>query len=143
IYRRVVERRQYTDGVSLDKRITISRLPNATGNSAISVETYDVEQRLTKEIHYFSGNPVITGCLSGTWDDGKEYMTEFYDANGTTLLRREKRKWEQDNFSFWYCDGASEAPNNPRVTEIETELVDSNQVSKTTFIYDTYGNTTD
>jgi hypothetical protein len=150
IYRRVIERREYPDGVNLSQKMTYSR-PESCDTSCISVQTsgYTIlEQQnaggslLAKQKHYFHGlgaansilfqNPVQQTPLI----DGREYQTEAFDYNGTTILRRLNHTWQTNGTLGNYAI-------NPRIVETTTTLVDTNQVSKQTFAHDQYNNTTD
>src|SRR5262249_10832763 len=75
-----------------------------------------------------------------SWDEGKEYQTEWLGADGTTVLRRIVHNWEPGcAVSPW----SSTISNNHRLADTTTTLVDNNQVSKQTFAYDCYNNQTD
>ena len=105
--------------------------------------------------HYFYGAPnspllYFPDPISyAPWREGLEYQTEEYDRTGTVMLRRVSQNWEQR-----VC-GAGEAcplaggyqtgpqPNDPRVTQRDTLLSDSGQISRQTFNYDRYNNELD
>ncbi len=158
IYRRVIERRVYANGgtgSNYDSKMTISRpesYPNLTSDAYVEVKQYksgNVFQAGTR--HYYETGAAAT-ILAGTnnplgyssWRDAKEWQTETLASDGSTVLRRENRTWQQRAPISWYS-GPPEAspPNDPRLTETITTLVDSNQVSKQTFNYDQYNNQTD
>ncbi|MFZ0750812.1 MAG: hypothetical protein WAM70_15720, partial [Pyrinomonadaceae bacterium] len=64
--------------------------------------------------------------------DGHEYQTDFYAANGSTLLRRTNQSWDQQPLGWWYGSAETCPANNPFVKETLTTLGDSGQVTKTT-----------
>src|ERR1043165_8031510 len=69
--------------------------------------------------------------------DRREYKTEAFAADGTTLLRRVEHTWQQRATVSWWTGGAATAPpNDVRLAETITTLADTNQVSKQTFGYD-------
>jgi len=150
IYRRVIERRLYKDGVTLESRMTYSRPESTSGNLGYVV----LDQRnsggtlLTREKHYFYGSASASfdqkAIDYAAWKDGREYQTEAFDSNGTTVLRRVANTWEQRAAVSWWTGAADAAPSNdPRLTETVTTLVDTNQVTQQTFSYDQYNNQTD
>nr|MDQ3804573.1 hypothetical protein [Acidobacteriota bacterium] len=148
IYRRVVERRVYPDGSTLESRMTYSR-PETETSPCCDVTTLgyvDAETRsaagalLQKARHYFHG-PGAAPSLSKLptaltpWQDGREYRTDTFDTNGTTVLRRKADTWAAGGGPYI----------NPRVTEsvATVEPAAANRVSKQTFAYDQYNNRTD
>ena len=149
IYRRVVEKRVYPDGVTLESRTTFSRPETCSDSSCSSIPNLgyvDVEQRkadsslLGRQRHYFNGvgaanSMVAFHIMPPIVNDmeGRETQTEIYDFNGTTLLRRTVNTWE----------GATVFGQGPHLIETNTTLSDTNQVTKQTFTYDQYGNRTD
>jgi RHS repeat-associated protein len=158
IYRRVVERRVYDNGASgsnYTSRMTISKPENATsGNLGYVI----VEQRnaagtlLTKEQHYYHGSARDSFDQDplgyGKWKEGKEWKTEVFASNGTTVLRLIEHTWQQPTASTTWPLTAAETSDNvkandPQITQTVMTLVDSNQVSKQTFAYDKYCNKTD
>jgi len=141
IYRRVKERRVYPDGANLETYTTYS-----DSGSPVTVDQYAANgTRLSREKHYFYGDPVAslfnsTGISYPAKLEGREYKTEAYAADGTTLLRRSETTWvNRAVVSWWWNPGdASEPPNDPRVTDTTSTLADvtPNLVSKQTFGYD-------
>jgi YD repeat-containing protein len=109
IYRRVVERREYPDGSSgssFANKMTYS-VPETENSVCCGITTVGyvtVEQRdgsnnlLAKSKHYFTG-PGAGVSLShsihalAVWDEGKEYQSDTYDTNGTTVLRSTTHTW--------------------------------------------------
>jgi RHS repeat-associated protein len=106
--------------------------------------------------HYFYGNPLAPSTVYATdytpWQVGREYQTDEYAADGTTLLRSVTNSWQQRAAVNWWT-GTSNAspPNDPRLVETTTTLADTNQVTKHSSIspidgsigYDRYNNPTD
>jgi len=146
IYRRVIERRLYPDGGSgtaYQSRMTYSR-PETTSTNAgyVLVDQYDLSGTLLAHSqHYLYGSPRASfdqkATDYGAWQDGKEYKTETFDTNGTTLLRRVENSFEQRaSVNWWTGTSATAPPNDVRPTQIITTLADTNQVSKQTLGYD-------
>jgi YD repeat-containing protein len=141
IYRRVKERRIYPDGSNLESYTTYSE-----SGSPVSVDRFSASGTLLgREKHYYNGDPVsslfnATGISYPNRLEGREYQSEAYSADGTTLLRRSQTTWvNRAPVSWWWNPGdASEPPNDPRVTETTSTLADvtPNLVSKQTFGYD-------
>lgn len=134
IYRRVVKRRVYADGGSgsaFTSEMTIGKL----AGGYLEVENRNsAGARLSQTRHYFYGNPTISiqnrdPLYQNPPEDGKEWKTEAFDLNGTTILRRVEHSWVWTPY--------------PQITQTTTTLVDSNLVAKQTFAYDAYGNETD
>lgn len=146
VYRRVIERRVYPDGAtgtSFASRMTYSRPETTTSNAGYVVtDGYDASGTLlNRSIHYFYGSARSSFNQQPTeypgWEDGREYQTSVYAANGTTELRRVTSTFAQRAaVSWWTGSSAAEPPNDPRLTETDTTVVDTNQVSKQTFGYD-------
>jgi RHS repeat-associated protein len=138
IFRRVTERRVYADGVNLEGKTTYSNVIA----SPITVDVRDgVGALLARSKHYFNGNPYNSLDQSPTeyseWKEGREYKTEVFASNGTTLLRQTQNTWQQRAAVSWWTGNPDLAPpNDPRISEVLTTLADTNQVSKRTFGYD-------
>jgi RHS repeat-associated protein len=151
IHRRVTKRRVYPNGgaggaFEREEVFTFSEGPT----TMVQVDRYKPGNVLvTRDKHYFHGN--IVDSLNHHpftythWRMGREFKTETFAANGATLLRRVESIWQQrDPVSWWPCDIPDCGPqNDPRVTEVVTTLVDTNQVSRQAFGYDQYNNNTD
>jgi RHS repeat-associated protein len=146
VYRRVVERRVYPDGGAgsgFESRMTYSRPESTTTNDGyVLVDQYNSSSTLLAHSkHYFYGSPRDSFGQKATdypaWQDGKEYKTETFDTNGTTLLRRVENTFEQrPAVSWWTGTSATAPPNDVRPTQTVSTLADTNQVSKQTFGYD-------
>jgi RHS repeat-associated protein len=149
VYRRVVERRIYPDGGSgsnYASRMTYSR-PEALGSQnlgyVVTDELNSGGSLLARSKHYFYGSAAGSFATSpvgySIWNDGREYQTDVFDTNGTTVLRRTGNTFAQRAPVSWWTGSAETAPpNDPRVTEtINTiEPASANLVSKQTFGYD-------
>jgi len=152
LFGRVIERRVYGDGTNLTHRMTIGHVwsPYAT-NSDVTVDQFDELQRLSRTKHYFYGIPDNSVSGPGTyfyssWKEGKEYKTQTFAGNGTTLLRTSNRAWAQGGTISWYTGAADGSPpKNPRIIETTTELNDVSPklIAKTVYDYDQYNNTID
>ncbi|HJP95486.1 MAG TPA: hypothetical protein VJ875_26295, partial [Pyrinomonadaceae bacterium] len=156
-WERVLERRTAVDATTpiYETRMTYS-IPSS---GVVTVDTLDPKNGnalLARSKHYFAGPWLPSLLAKGTdypaWQDGREYQTEEYDANGTTLLRRINHIWQQRAPVSWWTGGADGAPpNDPRLVESTTTLVDTNQVAKSSAInpidgsvgFDLYNNQTD
>lgn len=148
VYRRVTERRMYPDGGSgsaYESKMTYSRPETSTTNLGYVV----TEQRnasgtlLTKSQHYFYGSPRESFLMRPThysaWKDSREYKTEIFDTNGTTILRRVEHTFAQRAaVSWWGGTSDTAAPYDPRTIETVTTLepATANLVSKQTFGFD-------
>ena len=146
IYRRVIERRVYPDGGSgtgFASRMTYSRPETTTTNAGyVTTDQYNAGGTLlTRAIHYFNGSARASFSKQPTdypvWTDGREYKTETFASNGTTLLRKVEHTFQQRAAVSWWTGGASTAPpNDVRIAETVTTLADTNQISKQMFGYD-------
>lgn len=165
VYRRVVERRVYPGGGSssgYESKLTYSRPETRTTNAGYVITDQCTPSGTTgqcggapallgRQHHYFSGSArssFYQNAVSyGSWTTGREYQTDVYDANGTTLLRRTVNTYAQRDPSGWWtsdsCCGTP--PNDPRLVETVTTLADTGQVTKQTFGYspDLHNNQTD
>lgn len=136
IYRRVLQRRAYPNGSTLEGIMTISR---EGGPRQVDHLKADGTTLLAREKHYFYGaasSSLTQGPLDyPNWQDGKEYQTEAISSDGATVLRRENNTWQQGvAVSPWNTS----IPNNPRISDRTTTLepTGANQVAKQTFGYD-------
>ena len=153
-YRRVVERRIYPNGGSggaYDSKMTFSRPESTSGYCTFSNVGYvNVKEfnpsgtLLTSARHYYFGSPTasfINSAFNPTsypaWKEGKEWQTEMLATNDTTVLRRVGTTWQQRAAVSWWTGLANDAPpNDPRIADVTTTLVDTNQVSAHAFTYD-------
>jgi RHS repeat-associated protein len=171
IYRRVVERRLYPNGATLEGKSTFAISPGGYPSTQPWTSTVTVDQLtpagslLAREMHYYKGNAAGSLFQSysfdvySEWDEGFEYRTETLAADGTTVLRRvEKELRQRAPVSWWsayasqYGLGATQEPaNDPRVVETIKTLLDTNQISKQSALdpqtgavgFDQYNNPTD
>jgi hypothetical protein len=150
IYRRVIERRVYNDATnlsSLESKTTFSRPDIRSGvtdyDDFVDVRSFDAGGNMLARVrHFFHSNAGLSFSLAHfpneytDWHEGREYKTEFYNANNN-LLRRVENLWEQTP--------STGAENNPHVTRTTTTLADvmPNLVTKQEFTYDQYNNQTD
>jgi RHS repeat-associated protein len=171
IYRRVIERRVYPNGSTLEGKTVFAVSPSGYPSTQPWTSTVTIDQLtptsvlLARAKHYFKGNAAGSLFKSysfdvySDWDEGHEYRTEAFAANGTTVLRRVDRELRQRAPVSWWSSYASlhglnqseEPPNDPRIVETIMTLVDTNQVSKQSAIhpqtgaigFDQYNNPTD
>ena len=146
VYRRVTERRLYPNGGSgstYASRMTYSRPETTTTNAGyvIADQLNNTGTLLTRSKHYFHGSPKQSFAISPIdypgWKEGREYQTENFASNGTTILTRVANTFQQRAPVSWWSGSSDLAPpNDPRLTETTNTLVDTNQVSKQTFSYD-------
>jgi YD repeat-containing protein len=164
IYRRIVERRVYSNGgtgSAYESRMTYSRPeqfdPSGDVNlnlGYVDLKQYDANNTpLAFTRHYYTGgagksmlNP--SPLHYPGYKEGKEYKTESFDANGTTILQRQESTWQQPAGNGDWPLITPETndvipPNNPMITQTLMSWVDTNQVSRQTFAYDRRLNRTD
>jgi hypothetical protein len=162
IYRRVIEWRVYPDGGSgsaYANKMTYSRPETSTTNAGYVVTEQCTPSgslgvcgtgaaRLGHARHYFYGRARASFGQKvtqyGSYKEGREYKTELYDSDASTLLRRVEQTFAQRaSVSWWTGDPELAPPNDTRKTEMITTLADTSLVSKQTFSYDQYNNPTD
>ena len=158
IYRRVVQRRVYSDaGTTLQVTETYSQPEDLnTGNAGYVLVKHEDSGNsvLAREIHYYVGSPKASFFRFpyeyAKWQDGKETRTEYYNkGNSGALLRTVDNTWQQPLAGgTWPFSGSGETnasakPNSPQVTATVTTLNDTSQVSKQTYSYDQYLNKTE
>ena len=185
IYRRLVQRRVFEGGAlqsltTYGKSDTVggpfpsftSPLPyiqvNTFKPTTPGCEATGTCERLSHERHFFfaSAAQSYSGSTTAqdfkrsrypTWKEGREFKTQSYDADGSTLLRQVEFTLSQPHVGWWAglnFQPALEPPNNTRVVEVVTTLADTNQVMKQTSIdpndpsgqtvgFDQYNNQTD
>lgn len=162
LYRRVVERRVYPDGgtgATYASRMTYSRPESSTSNAGyVIADQYNSGGALLGRVyHYFYGSPRASFGQQPTqypgWKDGREYQTTVYATDGTTPLRQTTNTFlQRAPVSWWTGTSDQEPPNDPRLVETVTTLMDTNQIAKQTSInpydpndkgFDQYNNKTD
>lgn len=163
----VSEKRVYsTNNVLVSKTVfsnptsyTSGVIPPSRGGVVRDLDVFEPDgTRLAKTRHYFYGLPENTYGLLVPWWHGKEFRTEAFALNGSTLLRVSDTTWGQSVpswcYTVWPCysNPADLAPtNNPVMLETKSTLADGNLVSKTSAInpsdlswaFDSYNNQTD
>lgn len=163
VYRRVIERRVYPDGVNMEGRTTFSRpeFRISEGNYGtagfVTVENFDPAGALKSATkHHFHGSATASLIRHfpnwTTWKEGKEHTTEQLDLNGTVLMRT-VNDWQQGVWLNPAGNGNDAMPVNPRIVESFTTIEPSgaNLVSKKSAInpqngavgFDIYNNQTD
>lgn len=155
IYRRVITRRAYDAGNVLLGSTSYGRPESQNYDNSIVNAGYVTvshrnasDQQVAFESHYFYGSPVTslftwqaspqylpTYSPFASYRHGREYQSDSYAANGTTLLRRSVQSWDQPSVSWWPGASDTAPPNCPFVKETLTTLADSGQVTKTTSIH--------
>ena len=156
IYRRATEKRVYREGGVLEHKTTTSRTDNTTStNTTVTVDTLNSTGTLLgRSKHYFFGNPAqsfdVEPLQYAKWKHGREYKTEVFNTDGTTVLRRTENTWEQPVAgSAWPLSqpetNDSAKVNDPQITQTLTilEPATANQVSAQLFAYDIFSNRTD
>lgn len=161
-----VKRAYNSDNVLISKTVfsnptsyTQGVIPGSRGGTVRDVDVLDpAGNRLAKSRRYFYGAPDVQFGMEVPWWHGKEFRTELFGTNGTTLLQVGESDWRQRPPSWcattWPCnaDPAEQAPtNNPFLVETRTTLADDNLVSKVSSVnpanqswaVDAYNNRTD
>ncbi len=148
IYRRVVERRVYPDGASgsgYASRMTFSRPESLSANAGYVIsDQYNASGTLLgRSQHYFYGSPRTSFSQKPTeypaWQDSREYQTDVFDTNGSTILRRVNNTFAQRAAVSWWTGTAETAPpNDPRLIETTTTIEPggANRIAKQTFGFD-------
>lgn len=149
INRRVTAKRIYDENNVLISTTTISAFSQTTG---VLVSTYSASQDLLSQTrHYYHGEPnFLRGVWDGTeftgWREGKEYKTEKYAEDGTSVLEKIETIWSQTPVSWCpSCTGDAGPSNNPKISRVTRTLPISGQdlVSKVEYVYDEFNNITD
>ena len=113
VYRRIVERRIYPDGgtgSAYESKMTYSRPETTTTNLGyVSVEQRNASGTLLKKSqHYFHGSPRASFLQRPThypaWKDSREYKTELFDVDGTTIQRRVEHNFAQRAAVSWWVE---------------------------------------
>lgn len=161
-YRRVVQRRRYTDGVTLISKTNFSkpdagyrpsystgwyRFSNSVGYADVDyLDFTDNDKILSRERHYFYNSAAFDRGLNEVfepWVSGKEWKCEYFGAGGTKLLLTVEKHWQQASRASWWntswwgvTDTSRDAPrgpsSNPRIVEIVTRYADSGQTTRQT-----------
>lgn len=99
IYRRVTERRVYSDGVNLDSKITLGGTEYLSGITGYVLENLynGTGSLINKTKHYYYGinsvnypwggpPPNSTNAINGEpWQNGREYQTDLFAGGSNTL----------------------------------------------------------
>ena len=153
VLNRVKEKRIYKENNSLETKTTFARsipltsdYPDAAGGgTAVTVEQFDSNNhRLSKSRHLFYSQAGGIYEYWG-WKNGKEFKTETFDSDGTTLLRKVEMNWKQRIPSWCYNNPYIGVPcgNNPAelaplsnafIVETKETLADGNLVKLTSSV---------
>jgi RHS repeat-associated protein len=150
IYRELTEKRVYKDGATLEGRTILGTcsdsLPQGqTCRQIDQVDPVDNNSLLTRTKHFYFGIAGPTGLFKeeihySKWNEGKEFKTESFAKDGTTVLQRSETNWVQRASIPWWIPNSTlygpEPQNDPRVTSVTTTLPDVNKVSRQEFGYD-------
>ena len=144
INRRVIERRSYTESGALASRSTYGSYESDGFGTQGSVQVDHLNfggELISREKHYFHGHP-FSYTTAGQFDlpnptEGREFKTELFHSNGSTVLRRIENTWTT-------CATLVSTAINPCISQtvITLEPATANLVSKQTFTYDSYNNRT-
>jgi RHS repeat-associated protein len=170
IYRRVLERRVYVDGTTLDGKTTYSAVASSASDPKPWTTTVTADSLnstgalMSRSKHYFNGSGMASlfqsysAYVYTAWNEGREYQTEIIDKDNTSVvLRRVASLWQQRApiswWNAWMPDPYGEPQNDPRLVEVVTTLEpqSANLVTKTSAInpstgavsFDQYNNQTD
>jgi RHS repeat-associated protein len=152
VYRRLKERREYTNGGSSVTRKT-TYVSDALGEFDVAVSDFDpiTQDLLAKTVHYFHGSPMYSLRMTSPQDsvpeyplEGREFKTEILNILDNSVLARVDNEWI---IGCWdtqvFCTGDT-LPTASYVRSTERRLTGSvSSVSKSTFSYDKYNNVTD
>jgi RHS repeat-associated protein len=152
IYRRVVERRVYADGVTLAEKTRYTENGDVNSDGLITVDRLTPSGTLlARSKHHFHGN--AWQSLSPPYDptsyedlkNGREYKTEQHASDGTTLLGKVESTWQARASYPNPIGNPTSLEVDLRLTETKNTLADTNQVSRQTFSYspDEYNNQAD
>ena len=150
VYRELVEKRVYKDGSTLEGRIILGTCADTPQPGQICRQVDQVDPNnsnalLTRTKHFYFGASGPTGLFKeeihySKWNEGKEFKTEVFATNGTTVLQRTEKNWVQRAAVSWWAPGSPlfgpEPANDPRVTWVNTTLPDVNKVARQEFTYD-------
>lgn len=141
----ISERRIFADGITLAQK-TVFRRTISSGSSITTVDEFDnQDKRLSRSKHHFHGDPTpkhLTGQDiyedEDEWNKGREYKSEHYATDGTTLIRKSESEWEAGRSVTWnpYGAGNTTLYSNPRLSSVTVTLLDSSQVSRVEYDYD-------
>jgi RHS repeat-associated protein len=165
IYRRVAKRTVYPNGLSTTAEGSTTFAASEVGDTQMTYRTtatimhYDGQTILAKDVHIFSGSPsaslfvTSSGNFYPAWGEGKEIQTDSYDPTRGKLESAASLFVQRTPAptTWWWmpwlpgmpADSTGEPPQDPRLASTTTTLVDSSEVSSTTYQYDHFSNVTD
>ena len=146
IYRRVLEKRVYNETGSLAGLTTFGRYDTPFGTEgSVWVKQHSTDGSATvisQSKHYFHSGPLANMYADWMWlpdqIDGREKKTDVFDQSGSAALERTTQSWT-------YGGSVAGTSINPHVSETikAIEPASANLISKQSFLYDSYNNTTD
>jgi RHS repeat-associated protein len=155
IYRPLIERDEYADGIHLSARMLYSAQAIMAGTrpgTKAVVKFEDPQGNLLREEdHYFYGNALSTAApppanAYADWWEGLEYQTDILD--GAAVLRSvqrlyQQRPWDPSETDPWFSTSADMAPlHDPQLCQVNLTQ-DGNATSGLVYSYDRYNNPTD
>jgi RHS repeat-associated protein len=167
IYRRVATRTVYPNGPNTTPEGSMTFAVSEVGDSQLTYRTTttithyaaDGQTVLAKDVHIFSGTPTASlfvtssGNFYPAWGEGKEIQTDSYDPARGKLESAASLFVQRTPAptTWWWMpwvpgmppDSTGEPPQDPRLASTTTTLVDSGDVSSTTYQYDQFSNVTD
>ena len=153
IYRRVLERDEFSDGATLSAKTIFPKPTTSTGPTPVEV---DFQECLTSppscnplrsEFHYFSGDPSAIPSVDvnyPAWSDGLEVKSVVQSSpTGSALLTAQKVYQQRACVTGENCTSTS-APRDPQLCQVNTNL-DSGGQTGLVFLYssDLFNNQTD
>jgi RHS repeat-associated protein len=151
IYRRVVERRVYNDGVNVEGKMVYTEATNTDGTTTIvTADHQDIDgTSLAKDEHKYFGRAISSlttlpalASVHDAWIVGKEFTTKAYEKLNGSQLRQADTTWSQQSPSWWTGGSEGAPPNNPIITDVITTLTDvtPNLVSRQHYEYNQFFN---
>jgi len=134
IYRRLEERREYSNGSTLSSR-THNSVSYPSSSTVETEVTYDGSSNTVAQRAYtMNGSPTdafnMTGVACNPWNEG---LQTRIDSGTPSALRTLTNQYVPQ----------SGCMNNPQLASATVTLDDTNQVSQTTYQYDKYNNVVD
>jgi hypothetical protein len=132
IFRPLLERDEYSDGVNLSGKMQYSAAVTASGSRPATLGTAVFENNsgvaLRTERHYFYGNPQSTGAPppAGTyadWWQGLEYETDIVGSGSSQSVQRayQQRPWASNESDQWFSTSADAEPlHDPQMCQANT-----------------------
>jgi RHS repeat-associated protein len=150
IYRRVATRRVYlntTDAMPVEET-KYTAVNDYSENQIVIVRQVipGTETNLSYTKHYIYGSPIASYNQNPVgyrnWNDGLEWKTEYYDANGTGLIRRIERDFQPRVTRDMNPEGNPVMVSFDPQLRAEVTYLSPNLVTKKTYSYDEYNNVT-